>query len=551
MIKAGISDASWVAGILALCGPELGGAAVAENVAVSLCQAIEAVGKSMLVKPLPASVPLEALTGSLDLAATLALGKPVWLPGHLQSEEPQALLVRRAEKLDRSCVAALAGALDNQSVVLLAATQGVSDDDGLSPVLLDRLAFYVADNAAAVWSARNIASATALLPRIEISDHHQTEIVSAALLLGINSVRSACQAVRTSRAIAALSGDAAVSEDHVLLATRLVLAHRATQIPQEEEQEAQNPAPESQTESQATEQGKSPDLSERVVEAIKASLPKDVLSELSSGQGHKAAGRSRQDALRSKAKCQRGRRLGHKRCTSLARERLDVLATLRTAAPWQPVRRRLAQADRMIMTRDDFRVARIKQRNEATAIFAVDASGSTAFQRLAEAKGAVESVLAECYVRRDKAALISFRSKKAEVLLPPTRSLERARRALSALPGGGGTPLASALDQVLLLAHQVRRTGSSPLVIVLTDGRANVTREGEGNKVKAMEQAEQAARVFASDHIEAMVIDVSPEPQKHARALAVNMGARYLPMPRARAAEIARPVQQAMQMATR
>jgi magnesium chelatase subunit D len=479
------------------------------------------------------------------------LGKPVWLPGHLQSEEPQTLLVRRAEKLDSSCVAALAGALDSQSTVLIAATQGVLDDDGLSPRLLDRLAFYVADHAVAVWSAQDLSFARALLPRIEISHRHQTEVVSAAFLLGVNSLRSACQAVLTSRAIAALCGEAAVSDEHVLLAARLVLAHRATQIPQEEEQEAQEPAADPQPESQATEQRKSPDLSERVVEAIKANLPADVLSELSSGQGHKAAGRNRQDAMRSKAKSRRGRRLGHKRCTSLARERLDVLATLRTAAPWQAVRRRLAQADRMIITRDDFRVARIKQRSEATAIFAVDASGSTAFQRLAEAKGAVESVLAECYVRRDKAALISFRSKKAEVLLPPTRSLERARRALSALPGGGGTPLAAALDQVLLLAQQVRRTGSSPLVIVLTDGRANVTREGEGNKVKAMEQAEQAALVFASDHIEALVIDVSPEPQKHARALAANMGARYLAMPRARAADIARPVQQAMQAATR
>jgi magnesium chelatase subunit D len=242
--------------------------------------------------------------------------------------------------------------------------------------------------------------------------------------------------------------------------------------------------------------------------------------------------------------------LGHKHCTSLARERLDVLATLRTAAPWQPVRRKLAQANRMIIARDDFRVARIKQRNEVTAIFAVDASGSTAFQRLAEAKGAVESVLAECYVRRDKAALISFRSKSAEVMLPPTRSLERARRALSALPGGGGTPLASALDQMLLLAQQVRRTGSWPVVIVLTDGRANVTREGEGNKIKALEQAEQAARAFAFERINALVIDVSADPQKHARALAANMGARYLPMPRAGAADIARPVRQAMLAAT-
>ena len=105
-----------------------------------------------------------------------------------------------------------------------------------------------------------------------------------------------------------------------------------------------------------------------------------------------------------KATGQRGRRIGNKRASSLAGHRLDIIATLRNAAPWQPLRRKLGGTDRMVVTRDDFRVARIKQRNEATAIFAVDASGSTAFQRLAEAKGAVETILAECYVRRDKVA---------------------------------------------------------------------------------------------------------------------------------------------------
>jgi magnesium chelatase subunit D len=206
--------------------------------------------------------------------------------------------------------------------------------------------------------------------------------------------------------------------------------------------------------------------------------------------------------------------------------------------------------DRMVITRDDFRVSRIKQRNEATAIFAVDASGSTAFQRLAEAKGAVETILSECYVRRDKVALVAFRSKKAELLLPPTRSLERAKRALAGLPGGGGTPLASGLDEAFALAVQVRRAGGNPIVILLTDGRGNVTRAGEGNKVKALEESQSAAQLFAVERFDAMVIDVSPQPQKAARALAVAMQATYLPMPQATATDIARPVSSALKAAS-
>jgi magnesium chelatase subunit D len=91
-------------------------------------------------------------------------------------------------------------------------------------------------------------------------------------------------------------------------------------------------------------------------------------------------------------------------------------------------------------------VSRFKQRRETTTIFVVDASGSAALHRLAEAKGAVELLLADCYVRRDRVAMLAFRGKGAELMLPPTRSLVRAKRSLAGLPGGGGTPLAAGMD---------------------------------------------------------------------------------------------------------
>ena len=114
--------------------------------------------------------------------------------------------------------------------------------------------------------------------------------------------------------------------------------------------------------------------------------------------------------------------------------------SLRAAAPWQPIRRRerTAVADHRIEVRaDDLRVTQFKQRTRTTTIFVVDAPGSTALNRLAEAKGAVELVLADCYVRRDRVALLAFRGGGAELLLPPTRSLVRAKRSLAGLPGGG------------------------------------------------------------------------------------------------------------------
>jgi magnesium chelatase subunit D len=90
--------------------------------------------------------------------------------------------------------------------------------------------------------------------------------------------------------------------------------------------------------------------------------------------------------------------------------------------------------------REDLRVRRFQTRAEVLTIFAVDASGSSALARLAEAKGAVELLLAEAYVKRAQVALIAFRGTGAELLLPPTRSLARARRLLAELPGGAAAP---------------------------------------------------------------------------------------------------------------
>ncbi|MFW5834354.1 MAG: VWA domain-containing protein, partial [Pseudomonadota bacterium] len=181
----------------------------------------------------------------------------------------------------------------------------------------------------------------------------------------------------------------------------------------------------------------------------------------------------------------------------------------------------------------DFRVTRFKQRTESTAIFVVDASGSSALHRLAEAKGAVELLLADCYVRRDRVAVIAFRGALAELILPPTRSLARAKRTLGGVPGGGGTPVATAIDAAMLLAEQVRRSGQTPVVVLLTDGRANVARDGTGGRARAHQDALAGARALAAMGITCLLIDTSAKPEPLARDLAAAMNAHYLALPRA------------------
>jgi magnesium chelatase subunit D len=569
MTHDNLTDATWVVGLLALCGTKLGGAVVTDDSADAFLVAYEnATAPEARLRNVPSSVGAEALTGSLDLATTLALGKPVHARGLLVNGEKAQLLIRRADNLDSTCASLMAQALDHQELLLVAIMNLNDPDAALVDRLGERLPFRVDGDAAMYWTTEDIAMAAMLMADAKLEQKWIEKLCATALLVGISSPRPVLQAVATARAIAALCGLAAVDEPSVAMAARLTLAHRAIHAPPSEQlddmnHEPENPTPENSeppstlpdnADGSGPEQNDSsrmpdPADAELILEAVKAALPPNILQALGDGIG-KRAGRNAKSIVKNKASGRRGRRIGTRRATSLARQRLDIIATLRTAAPWQPLRRAQSGSKRMVVTRDDFRVSRIKQRNEATAVFAVDASGSTAFQRLAEAKGAVETILAECYVRRDRVALVAFRGKKAEVLLPPTRSLERARRALAELPGGGGTPLASGLDEVLLLALQVRRAGGNPIVVILTDGRANISRSGIGTKAMALEESLSAARLFAAEDFETMLIDVSPEPQRTAKALAQAMRATYLPMPRAGASDIARPVSAVLKSAS-
>ena len=154
-------------------------------------------------------------------------------------------------------------------------------------------------------------------------------------------------------------------------------------------------------------------------------------------------------------------------------------------------------------------------------------------------------LLAVCYVRRDSVAVIAFRGAGAEVLLPPTRSLVRAKRSLAGLPGGGGTPLAAGLDAARTLADAVRRRGATPVIVLLTDGRANIARDGAPGRARANDDALAAARAMRVEGFAALLLDTSPQPQDTARQLAAAMGARYLPLPHAGATVLSQAVRAA------
>jgi len=152
---------------------------------------------------------------------------------------------------------------------------------------------------------------------------------------------------------------------------------------------------------------------------------------------------------------------------------------------------------------------------------------------LSEAKGAVELLLADCYVRRDRVAVVAFRGTGAELVLPPTRSLVRAKRSLAGLPGGGGSPLAAGLAMGLSLVDAIVRSGGTPTLVVLTDGRANIARDGTPGRARAESESVQVGRQIALSRARALLIDIAPRSQPFASHLASSMQATYLALPHA------------------
>ncbi|WP_421694663.1 magnesium chelatase subunit D [Aestuariivirga sp.] len=498
---------------------------------------------------LPPHTGADRLTGALDVAATLKSGTPRYDKGLLLEAGGGTLLLTSAERLSPDKAALIAAAMDHgPRFCLLACDEGI-DDERMPPILAERVAFILdlANCDAPSLEDFDLASAHAALPRVTVSDHITAGLCQTALALGLPSLRPALMARAAARAAAALDGRDDVTEDDARLAARLILAPRAVTFPAEPdaapEEDQQEPAPSDDEEDKGAPTPQQ--LADQLLEAVKASLPPGLLAALE--KNLRSGAKAGAGAVSQKAGLKRGRPAGTRAGEPKNGARLSLIDTLRAAAPWQPLRRNTQPGRKgVLVERGDFRIRRYKEKRETTAIFAVDASGSAALHRMAEAKGAVELILADCYVRRDKTALIAFRGKEAQLLLPPTRSLQRAKKCLADLPGGGGTPLAAGIAQAMLVSDQVRRAGGTPLLVFLTDGKANIARDGTADRAAAMRDAEEAGKVLKAANVRTLMIDLSDSRGGPARKLAEAMGADYLPLPHADAARIAQSVSHAM-----
>ena len=517
------------------------------------------------VMRMPQHIDQERMLGGIDLSVTLAQGRVVEQIGLLAQANEGIVVVPMSEKLSPQTLAMLLQAHDQGQVHalaigathasrfgLVALDESQEDEPGAASKLKERLALWIDLDAVDIaksqekieaLSAQELAQVRSLLLKIQATEAQMRALCEVAFALGIDSMRAPLLALRLASVHAAIHDREFLEEEDLRIAAQMVLSPRATRMPSNQDAESApppepHPPPDASNTEQDAAQEDTPappttepeSLEDTILAAALASLPPKLLDQLLLGASKTKPQSISGNSGQAQMSRQRGRPLSPRLGRPTSGARLHLLATLRAAAPKQKLRTKHAGQKIAIRT-EDFYIQRFAHKAASCIIVAMDASGSAALARLAEAKGAVEILLQQSYARRDSVCVIAFRGAQAQTLLPATRSLVRAKKALAGLPGGGGTPIALALKHATEQAQALQRQGITPLLVMLSDGKANVTIDGVGGRTQAQADALQWAKQWANHGFTSLWIDTALQPTGQAQELANVMQARYLPMP--------------------
>jgi magnesium chelatase subunit D len=553
----------------------------------------------------PLGVTEDRLLGSVDVTASIRRGRPVFQPGLLAEAHRGVLYVDEINLLDPGLANLLFTAVDgginrveregisfqHPCRPLLIATYNPAEGE-LRAHLIDRLAMVLsadtplsleerveavervlqqAADPEAFWQRHGpglqdlqhrITTARRLVKRVKLTPPQVRYVVNEAIRARVEGHRGDLFAVRVARAQAALQGRRHVEAADLQLAVELVILPRSAALalppdraaePQGEPADTPEPAEQPPASDAAAEQP----ASQAIPDSFLFS-PEGVLLD-----PHLLAQAARLKRRHGKAgggglvpSPDRGRYvkplLPHGPIHHIA-----IDATLRAAAPHQRARRRglgRRQGPKLLLREDDLRVKQLLRKAGALVIFVVDASGSMALNRMQAAKGAALQLLEEAYRSRDQVALITFRGRRAEVQLSPTRSITAASRRLARLPCGGGSPLAHGLALAVRVGENARRTKEvgEILIVLISDGKANVSlhhslaspSEAIPQQVVLTEIRQEVLGIAAAIRglgIELLVIDTSTghRPSALAAELARQGGGCHQSLPAATRQEIA------------
>ena len=381
----------------------------------------------------------------------------------------------------------------------------------------------------------NLDRAIKLFPLVTMSDDLIGVSVELAVKVMTDGYRGDICMVNTAKAIAALNGRDEVMKKDVEEAAMLCLAHRRNyaqepppQPPQDQDQDQednQEQPPDDDKDDHEENENDEDDQPPEDQEEQQQEPPDMDFQQLLDDMVFEIGDQFRvidylEDRRRkvSKTSAKKGRRMMVESSDSsgrYARSRIpsdkthDIAfdATVRAAAPYQKSRDHNDMA--INIQKQDVREKVREMRAGCTILFLVDASGSLGVRkRMAAVKGAVLSMLRDSYVKRDRIGMMAFRRDSAELVLPPTRSVEYSYRKLEEMPTGGKTPLSEALVTVneYMTSYSRSHVGEMCYIVVITDGRANVPLQEGAN---ANEEVLKLAEDMAIPQVKWIIIDAS------------------------------------------
>ncbi len=365
-----------------------------------------------------------------------------------------------------------------------------------------------------------------LLPDVHLHDDLLKMIAGICNDFGVDGMRADIVMYRAAVALAAYEGRTEVSEADIRRVAPLVLPHRRRRQPFDEpsvdeqelddsldrhrpnppESHASSPESDASSDPNESESGETPEPDGQ------GRAPEDKQAPIGQTYAVQSLEGPIQSAMQQRATGRRSRKLGGRSGHYVTSRQpqgrvrdIAIDATLRAAAP-NVYERRLSDAEPTLIRSTDLREKVRESRGGNLILFAVDASGSMgARDRMIATKGAIMSLLLDAYQKRDQVGMVTFRGQEASIVLPPTGSVELAQQYLTQMKTGGRTPLAAGLAKAyeLLTRARHRNRDLQPLLVLLTDGRANAGLKLDDPVADSLQQA----AVLCQANVPSLVVD--------------------------------------------
>ena len=494
---------------------------------------------------------------SINMIDTLTFGMPKY-NNDIFSSSNIALILTNTEKMQKGLATFLRDKIKSNKDKFFIALDESEGSDVSGANLSDYLIFSInldgtryKDLKKVTINRKKISEARNNLATVEVNKRALDYLIASSEMFSISNMHTIFCTLKVAKAICAYKGEKRVSREDINLAISLSMIHKAKQIPEFQQEEkaksAENERLRDNDESKANNSELNSEDKKMLIDALKISLPNNLIESLLSKNSQTISVTESAGSGERNNNFSAGRPIPSISRKYSSDKRIDLMGTLTRAIPWQKLRSSSVTKNRkIIIYPQDIMIKRFEKQSERLLIFLVDASGSNAIGRLAEAKGAIEILLSDAYAKRDNVALISFSGLKADPLLLPTKSLVTAKKKLSSLPGGGATPLAKGLLEAFKMADAARSRSIKPIIILLSDGRGNITLDGLGDRVKAIEDTNYIASLIKRNAISNIFIDTSRRKTPMADELARELNGHYFQLPMANSSSISKAVQQSI-----